>query len=576
MTPKTTASRQQKQWAAVRAPLQPLPQIIVTDRPLRAVTDDALAALVDANARPVFFIRRGTLARVRCDERGRPFIEAVSDPMLRHRLARVADFVRVAQNGTGRHVSPPADVVGDLLAHGTWHDLPPLEAVTEVPVLRADGSIVDTPGYDSVTRLVYLPPAGTKPVTVPSMPTLEQATTARDVVHDLLIDFPFTNAASRANMFALLLTPIVRPAIDGVVPLALLDKPKRGTGASLLANMVQLIATGSTTELMTAPASDEEWRKKITAALLDGATVLLFDNVEHPLSSAQLSAALTSPDWKDRRLGHTEMVTAPNRATWVATGNNIRVGGDIARRSYWIRLDAQMARPWQRKRFRHPRLLQHVREHRHDVIGALLTMARFWFASGRPAATVPALGGFENWTTTVGGILAAVGVTDFLVNLEELYEQVDDDEHEWVAFLTTWHKQYGKTPKTVNELMGDMKVEASPLAAVLPADLAEARANEGKGKGSFSRCLGKALSKRAGAVFDAVQLVRDDQDDKSAKAARWIVQDAPPPAAGLPGFPDLFSAAGDPDKDPSTLPAMANKPGKPGNPVVDRDPGQEG
>jgi len=43
-------------------------------------------------------------------------------------------------------------------------------------------------------------------------------------------------------------------------------------------------------------------------------------------------------------LGRTEMAKdLPQRATWMATGNNLHVGGDLARRCYWIRLDAGMA-----------------------------------------------------------------------------------------------------------------------------------------------------------------------------------------------------------------------------------------
>jgi len=47
------------------------------------------------------------------------------------------------------------------------------------------------------------------------------------------------------------------------VPLALIDKPKRVTGATLIALVIEVVALGSATDLMTAPKDDEEWRKKI-------------------------------------------------------------------------------------------------------------------------------------------------------------------------------------------------------------------------------------------------------------------------------------------------------------------------
>jgi hypothetical protein len=63
----------------------------------------------------------------------------VGDVHLRHRLARVCDFVRVRVSrkaaGTAVHVPPPPDVVQDVLAAGAW-PFPAVDAVTAVPVLR--------------------------------------------------------------------------------------------------------------------------------------------------------------------------------------------------------------------------------------------------------------------------------------------------------------------------------------------------------------------------------------------------------------------------------------------------------
>src|SRR5439155_1740787 len=244
--------------------------------------------------------------------------------------------------------APPTEVVQDILAAGAW-PFPPLGAVAEVPVLRPAGSVFARPGYDLATRLVYRPPAGLLVPDIPDDPTDAERADALEALLDVIRDFPFVDAASRANTLALLLTPLLRPAIEGEVPLALIDKPKRGTGASLVAQVITGIALGTDTDLTTAPTDDEEWRKKILAALMAGATIMFFDNVEHPLTSPSLAAALTSPDFTDRILQRSEIAKVPQRATWIATGNNIRVGGDLVRRCYWIRLDAGVARPWQRE-----------------------------------------------------------------------------------------------------------------------------------------------------------------------------------------------------------------------------------
>lgn len=87
-----------------------------------------------------------------------------------------------------------------------------------------------------------------------------------------------------------------------------------------------------------------------------GTTYILIDNVTEILESGELSAVLTTNYWKDRVLGVSEAASWPVRATWVATGNNLAVGGDLIRRVYRCRLDAEMSQPWRRSGFKHPEL----------------------------------------------------------------------------------------------------------------------------------------------------------------------------------------------------------------------------
>ncbi|MCW5891376.1 MAG: hypothetical protein KIT14_12610 [bacterium] len=545
------------QVAPEAAPNNALPEIIVNGRPLREVTDDALAALLAANAPPSLFCRFGHLARVRADETRRPFVERISEPVLRHRLERVAQFLRVSQRGAAVPVPPPFEVVQDLVALGRW-DVPSLEAVTTVPVLRRDGTVANAPGYDPQTRLVYWPTPELIVPAIPSKPLAAEVAAARALIDDLLVDFPFVDQASRANMLALILTPILRPAISGPVPLCLLDKPKRGTGASLLAQLAEAIAIGTGTDLTTAPRDDEEWRKKITAALIEGATILFFDNVEHVLSSPSLAAALTTTEWSDRILGKSEMARAlPQRATWMATGNNLRVGGDLARRSYWVRLDAQLARPWQRHGFRHADLLGHVRRHRGQLLAAVLTMARGWWAAGCPVAGTPTLGGFDDWVRIVGGVLAHAGIEGFLGNLDELYEHVDEEEVAWEALLAAWADIYGDRALTVAEVLRDLRTNPShPFHDLLPGDLLD-------GRGNLDRRLGNALSKRERAVFGVLRIERHG---RKARAVRWRViavrgefrelsesvpAEAAPPASESGESSESVSAKGSPPRSES-------------------------
>jgi hypothetical protein len=216
-------------------------------------------------------------------------------------------------------------------------------------------------------------------------------------------------------------------------------------------------------------------------------------------------------------LGRSETVTVSQRATWIATGNNIQLRGDLPRRCYWIRLDARESRPWQRQNFRHPDLLGWVTRNRGRLVHALLTLARGWVAAGKPKASdLPQLGSFEAWTEIVGGMVAYAGIPGFLGNLSALYDKADEGNAEWEEFLLAWWETFEEEPVTVAQLAKRVET-ADELREALPPDLAEAF---DKSKGSFSRRLGNALSKRSGTRYgeDALRVVKAGE---LRRAVRW-------------------------------------------------------
>ena len=116
-------------------------------------------------------------------------------------------------------------VAKDILAQGEW-PFPPLACLTEVPVIRPDGSLVLQPGYDGQTCLLYKPPPGLAIPPIPENPTVAEVRAATALLSEAICDFPFDLPASRSNALALILTPIVRPSITGNVPMAVIDAPK--------------------------------------------------------------------------------------------------------------------------------------------------------------------------------------------------------------------------------------------------------------------------------------------------------------------------------------------------------------
>ena len=234
--------------------------------------------------------------------------------------------------------------------------------------------------------------------------------------------------------------------------------------------------------------------------------MIIFDNVEEKLHSPILAAALTSVIWGQRLLGGNEKAKLSNTATWIATGNNIQLGGDLPRRCYAVTMESTSARPWQEnKKFKHPDLIPWVLEYRTEILEACLTLTMAWIAAKRPKPSdkVPLIGGFEDWRIVIGGVLEKAGFEGFLANLELMYEDADTDTYQWEAFLEKCNHLYPDKSFTVAELNKVMEDQIASdligdrLIDCLPDDLADAFSN----KKAFVRKLGNALSKVRNRIF---------------------------------------------------------------------------
>lgn len=522
--------RELQPWSP--GPRDGLPEIIVTNRPLRDLIDDAQKVLERANTPPRIFVRLGMLTRWRHNEKGRALIEPLTAAGLRNRLSEAADWLNAGRNGL-RHTPPPDNVINGVMAAGQWA-LPALENITEMPVLRPDGSVLDVPGYDTITKLVYAPAGNLSMPSIPERPTFADVQAALSLLDEVYGELPYVDEASRANGWAAILTPILRSAIQGRVPLALINAPQAGTGKSTFAELCCILGTGREGAMITAPEKEEEWGKKLTATFMEGATMVVIDNIEGLLVSPSLAAALTMAVWKDRVLGASTMVEVPIQCSWIATGNNVELGGDLPRRCYPINLDARVSQPWKRTGYKHPHPQTWALANRGRLVAAALTIARYWFAEGCPTAKVPTMGGFEEWSRILGNVLAIAGINGFLGNLEEMYTQANPTAGQWEAFLEAWHDTYGNAKKKLAEVTADLQSTSSKFAVtsgqVEPAfvRLREAIPDdlnidvEGS-PDSLKKRLGKALSKKTGVRHGDNQLHVRRVTDPTTKTELWSV-----------------------------------------------------
>jgi hypothetical protein len=515
----------------------PLPKIIVDNHThLRDQSEDAENALILTNNPPRIFVRAAGLVRIVYDDDA-PIISKLDESSLRGELARCADYVKFVTGGGSLlpqfeevPIAPPLVVVKDILSRGEWN-LPYLRGIIECPTILSDNTLLLTPGYNTTTELYYIDNENLVMPCIPENPTDIDVAIATDLIHEIFCDFPFESDVDRINFYGILFTTILKPLVDGLVPLMVISKPQAGVGASLLVNIISIIATGRDVATVSVPTTKEEWNKKITSLLRNGRLIVAFDNVDGMLYDDVLAQTLTSSKIEDRILGFTENIVLKNKTVWIANGNNITLGGDMGRRTVWVLLKSDQARPWLRIGFKHPELREWVLEHRGEIVAAIITIARSWILAGRPSPSkdIPHIGVYENWRYVIGGIVEHAGYTGFLSNLEKMYEEMDSGTNEWVGFLDVWYKIWNTRPITTSELVSHIDRETNSghhefseeerMYDTLPEQILTAKA---KGK-DFSRSIGKALTKVNGRVFpNGLKIVKCGE---YKHAIQWKIDD---------------------------------------------------
>jgi len=451
---------------------------------MRDISTEAIAALKQANGKkPWLFQRRDTLVRLRADKG--LVAEVLTVASLRGVLDRCADFVKlVGKYGAEAPARPSGDVLADILCLPDM-GFPGLQGFYSAPVFLPSGKLLSQAGYHFDSGL-YLTLNGL--ADVDGRMSLDEAKWL--LIHHLLADFPFADLGSKAHALASLLQGFVRLMINGPTPLYLIDAPARGTGKGLLSDIISVVTLGKRADVMVLPRDEDELEKRITATLVEGHPLILLDNVTS-LKSAILSAALTTTDWQGRWLGKSQMVHAPNNATWIATGNNVSLSDEMVRRVVGIRLDAAVERPETRTDFMHPNLDEWALACRPQLVNACISIIQAWVDAGMPRYQgAETLGRFESWFEIMGGILKVAGVEGFMANRETLYAVADAEATEWAALCVQWFDVHGSTPITAKNLL--RMARESDLALGIWA---------GKSDISAQQRFGYALQNRRDRVF---------------------------------------------------------------------------
>ncbi len=422
-----------------------------------------------------------------------------------------------------RYPEETTPVVASLaasLARKTWPGLPPLLGIAGAPVLRPDGTLLQTRGYDEATGL-YL--ASKVPLEhVPDKPTTTQVEQARTFLLDqFLPDFPWVEPADRANYLGVLVTPILRRYLHSLIPFVVFTATMPGSGKTILTSGPGMLYGQ---RVLTWTHSDEELRKSITSVLADPVGTVIFDNLAEGtvIDSPVLARLITDRTWADRLLGGNKTAAYANDRLWCATGNNLRLGGDMAGRTVQVRLNPDMPEPEQRDQgnFAIPNLDQWVLNpaNQRQILWHLLVLVLDWTRSGSPRCPGVPMRQFTPWADAIGGFLAHHGVEGFLANAGAVRDS-DDENATWTAFLARWRAIHGDEWKTANEILisADVPLMGGP-------DQWEGQfLTDGRGKFPTVVSLGKRLAGQADRYRGSYVLRR--QTDRHNNVRTWRVEE---------------------------------------------------
>jgi hypothetical protein len=169
-----------------------LPQIQTDDRQLRDIVAEAWMAVHRANQQhaavfPTFpyVFRRGPHMVYLADRNPSREIEEMGEAAVYGVVARAADWIEGAEN-----VIPMKEVARDMLAYVDPR-LPQLDAVIRTPVFGNDGSLIVAPGYHKNDHVWMDVDSSLQMDPLSSSPTSAEIRGARDLIDEMLVDFPF-------------------------------------------------------------------------------------------------------------------------------------------------------------------------------------------------------------------------------------------------------------------------------------------------------------------------------------------------------------------------------------------------
>jgi hypothetical protein len=183
--------------------------------------------------------------------------------------------------------------------------------------------------------------------------------------------------------------------------------------------------------------------KVITGVALSGDRTVLLDNISGVFGNSALEAVLTSTVYQGRVLGKNERPKIPMNTVWYATGNNLALTSDMARRTLPVRILTLDENPEARTNFKHADLIAWVTENRMSLLSDAMTILSGFLRAGRPVNPSPAFGSFEAWSAVIRGAIVWLGLPDPYTTREAMCQSQDRDLERLIQFMDAWENYVG-------------------------------------------------------------------------------------------------------------------------------------
>lgn len=409
------------------------------------------------------------------------------------------------------------------------------------PTLDEDGNLINRPGYANILGNGWYIAHGLTQLfdIVPDRPTRLDA---EDAVADLmraLGDFPWKDASlGPLKWITTLLAQIARPLFSRC-PATLISANAPGSGKTLLARLIGIVAHGDEPALMAWPAgrpddSEDETRKRLGALAASGSTLAVIDNLRAgmPWDSDSLNNAITSGCIVDRQLGSNSAGSMRARrflSQIIGTGNNTMAAGDLADRALVIELETTDSnrREVATDRYRVGEASAYAMSHRHDLLGSALTILSAYMKEGRPPVAGAAWGNFDEYVSLIIGAIRWCTGADPLSDRVTLAQRTDPTAAALLTLCANWLPSFGDLPITARYLETRLSAPDDNDGVIA---IAEAVATLGAVKPT-AHAIGKTLQRYAGRIIadpatgDRFKLERTERGGRD-HACRWIITKA--------------------------------------------------